>query len=151
MKIATIIMITNVMILMDQITVVKTVIDSDFVYTSMKRRRGEISMPSNVKRKLRNILQKIIWQNVNKTSPDTEGKYLCILEIPDFRREIDILYYRNGKWLDIDMLWVLDNFAEEREEGYSHIYDMTDNVISWKRISGPCMKGFKITEEWYHK
>lgn len=88
-----------------------------------------------------------MWKNFIKKKPKKSRWYLCTVEVKNFQR-----YTMNLYWDDINKKFI-DNIRANVVQTYKvinyfgeRIYDIgqdrTDNVVAWKYIPNPYMRGF---------
>lgn len=88
-----------------------------------------------------------MWRKFKKRTPKNKGWYQCTVEVENQQRYVmDLFWYP-------DRQKFIDNIRENVCESYEvigcdgkRLYDIgqdrTNNVVAWKNISKPYMKGF---------
>ena len=96
----------------------------------------------------------MFWKEFKKQKPSKSGWYQCTVEVPNQQRYVMNLYWWNDKqkFINNSSQMVFDiykvlNIMDERMYTDSSC-DRTEDVIAWKNIAKPFVKGFK-KEKWY--
>ncbi len=88
-----------------------------------------------------------MWKNFSKRRPKEKGWYMCTVEVKNFQRYTMSLYWYPNKQKFIDNIRA--NVCETYEVmgcGGNRLFDIgqdrTEDVIAWRKIPKPYMKGF---------
>lgn len=90
------------------------------------------------------------WRKFPKVKPPKDGWYLCTVEVSGQQRyTMNLHWYKdrgiNGKFIDNIRANVCESYTVLGYNGdrLTNIgQDRTDNVITWKKIPKPYMRGF---------
>lgn len=88
-----------------------------------------------------------MWKNFNKTKPKEKDWYMCTVEVKNQQRYTMSLYWypNSQKFIDNIRKNVCEVYDIRNYNG-DRIYDIgqdrTKDVIAWRKIPKPYMKGF---------
>lgn len=100
-----------------------------------------------------------MWIIFKKRKPKKDGWYQCTVEVPSQQRYVMDLYwyadrqqFRDNRRQDVFNCYAVYGYNDEThlqdERLYSErICNRTEDVIAWRKIPRPYMRGF-IKEEW---
>ena len=91
-----------------------------------------------------------MWKKFPKHKPKEERWYACTIEVPHQQRYVLNLFWEDGKFMDHHRQWVFDAYkVYNGADTYNtfrlkscELCDRTDDVVYWKKIPKPNMKGF---------
>lgn len=91
------------------------------------------------------------WRKFPREKPTKKGWYQCTVDAITIRYVMD-LYWTGSKWLDnrrIEIFHLYDVYAygdfgknKKIDWMYENSCDRTDDVVYWKKLPKPNMKGF---------